>query len=121
MAEEGSMFRNAIWASSTSSPSSSIIRFLSASSFAIGGETGVGGLRGMHPMARLVASIVELMLVVRVDSIEAMSLRSDRNMRTGSGSADSVYSLQCSGIGVDPRITPGSRTVEYGRGTRGRV
>lgn len=76
------MFRIAIWASSTSSPSSWTIRFLSSSSFAIGGVTGVGGLSGIHPIARFVASIVEAGLVEIVASIALISLRSDMKMRT---------------------------------------
>lgn len=80
------MFRIAVWASSTSSPSSWIIRFLSSSSFAIGVETGVGGLSGIHPIARFVASIVEPGPVEIVASIELISLRSVTKIRTKLGS-----------------------------------
>lgn len=85
------MFRIATWASSTSSPSSWTMRFLSSSSCAIGGETGVGGLSGMHPIARFVASIAEVGPVEIVASIELMSLRSDMKMRT------KPISAECSG------------------------
>lgn len=49
----------------------------------MGGETSVGGFKGIHPIARFEASIVGLgASVVRVDIIAAMSLRSDMKIRT---------------------------------------
>lgn len=43
----------------------------------------MGGLRGIHPIARFEASIVGLgTSVVRVDIMAAMSLRSDMKIRT---------------------------------------
>lgn len=77
-------------------------------------------MRGIHPIARLEASIVGLgTSVVRVDIMAAMSLRSDMKIRT-KGFVASAGKAQMQGK-EHLRITPGSRTVEYGSGTRGRV
>lgn len=43
----------------------------------------MGGLSGIHPIARFVASIVEAGPVEIVASIALISLRSDMKMRTG--------------------------------------
>lgn len=45
----------------------------------------MGGLSGIHPIARVVASIVEAGPVEIVANIELISLRSDMKMRTRSG------------------------------------